>query len=133
MFRESIRGACALVLLAGGVALFWFSAAVAFCWGHRPLSLPGILIAVVASALGFRGYQMIRKGDAEPIAAFCVYLQLGIGGVVAVIGVLAIPFAIGTPMSEDLPITYLLVVGCLSVIGCAKFHSYRAADQLPSR
>jgi hypothetical protein len=121
MLLTFLRGAASFVLVLAGAALTLFSIAVAYGWGHRPLSLGGTIIAILGLTLMFGGYRLVRDTDGALLAAVCLKLALGFGSTFLVFGLLALCL-----LGEDLstPTGYFIAVGCLCSLGFVKFRAY---------
>jgi hypothetical protein len=108
-----------LVLLGGAVSLF--SIAVAFGWDRGPLSVVGTTITILGLSLMFGGYWLVRNMDVGPLAAACVKVALGFGGMFLVVGLIAV-LILGT--ITPMPTGYFLAVGCLCIVAFYKFRAY---------
>lgn len=120
MHLRFLRHFAAVILVTAGVSVGLFSLPVAFGWGHRTLSVLGIVLAIVGYAAMFVGHWFLRDSDWQVMASSCIKWFLLLGSTLLMIGVLAVAIHPG----EEFPYGYLVVSGCLSFAGYWRFRKY---------
>jgi hypothetical protein len=114
-----LRRMFSVVLIIFGAVICLFSIAVAGGWGRRPLSIIGIIIAMLGLVFMLWGYWLVRGSEWAPMAAACVTITLGLGSTLLVIGLLTLFLP-----NESTPTGYLIAVGSVCVLAFYKFRAY---------
>jgi hypothetical protein len=116
-----LRGFAAFAFVLLGACITFFSGAVAFGWGHRPLSVAATIVALIGYVVVFAGYRLVRDSDWEFVASAFMKGLLLLGCALLIPPVIAMAIHV---QADFFPYAYFILTGCLSAIGYVRFRKH---------